>query len=960
MAPRTQVLAMVTFLGVVVPNSVAQTVFWAEGEHYYAQTGSVGPDCPPFGSGGECLGSNWGAAKGHHVVYRFELPADLSAAAVSFRYARKLPEEAAFEIAVDGKPLATRAVFPTTSGWGHVSDAEWRYVTVPLGGLSEGVHRLELVSLADKNNVNIDGFLLASPLLPSPAAAAEITSLPKLKVFRRDRGVFMDRNLTLDTFAPVEDDPYYPAEEAEERETLQLPRLVGWEGEHAILRQPKSREKRALSVGQSAWGWEVIAKLDSPECVVLERNFNRWGLFAYVSEYETVATIRKSVGKLEALVKPSRKYPENYVSQVMASQEDVLGKKLLALGDPSYQSVAGYLPDITGYTFLGIPERVDKIAVEPDGVMGVLGGYGPKRIEHPVFDPQSHVRGLSASQVHRGLLGGYRPAIDYGFFDEEKGQGWEQMALCAAVGGEEKPGKLLVALKVTGPWQFFSLEPVEPLPNGARFFKALLNLHTHWQRFFEDGVKVRLPEPRLEDACRAAIARARITYNGLRPKYGVGVYANPVHDGFPPTTLAMVAACLEWGLFDVARDCLDYYLKSFVKPDGTFDYYGPAVSEYGMMLERAVRFVRYTGDKEWLDRNFEPLKRIADLLLRLRRESLQKTAEGALTRGLLFGSPEADTHKEVNYYYSGSVWAWRGLLGFGRLLGEQENESRKALGHELLSECPPLRQDILRSMERSLLEGHPKFLPPYPGIEKPFPTMTCDTLASYTNYRYWLEMLSADSLPEPLAHALLDYRREKGGEFFGTTRFMDILDDWPLANHAWGLLAWDQVEHYLLTYYGHLAHHQMRGTFNAYEGVHIRDVDCRRYAADYCIPAQLTIPLMTKWMLVFEERDQDRLWLCKAAPRRWFAAGESFSVHEAPTRWGKVSFEVKCAATRIVVHINAPPQSPAEVVLRLRRPDGKAPRRALVNGKESKEFDPKREAFVLRKPRGKVAVRADY
>ena len=58
-----------------------------------------------------------------------------------------------------------------------------------------------------------------------------------------------------------------------------------------------------------------------------------------------------------------------------------------------------------------------------------------------------------------------------------------------------------------------------------------------------------------------------------------------------------------------------------------------------------------------------------------------------------------------------------------------------------------------------------------------------------------------------------------------------------------------------------LATHRMRGTFTAYEQVAIRGLAGRSYVAHYCVPAQLVTPLFTKWMLVFEERDQDLLWL---------------------------------------------------------------------------------------------------
>lgn len=62
----------------------------------------------------------------------------------------------------------------------------------------------------------------------------------------------------------------------------------------------------------------------------------------------------------------------------------------------------------------------------------------------------------------------------------------------------------------------------------------------------------------------------------------------------------------------------------------------------------------------------------------------------------------------------------------------------------MVAEAKSFQADILRAVERSVAstEGG-KFLPPIVGLRIPFGTMTQDTLAFYTNYRYWPEALSA-------------------------------------------------------------------------------------------------------------------------------------------------------------------------------------------------------------------------
>ena len=56
---------------------------------------------------------------------------------------------------------------------------------------------------------------------------------------------------------------------------------------------------------------------------------------------------------------------------------------------------------------------------------------------------------------------------------------------------------------------------------------------------------------------------------------------------------------------------------------------------------------------------------------------------------------------------------------------------------------------------------------------------------NYTNYRYWLEMLSSELLPKSFANRIVNARLTGGGQFCGMTRFSDGLDDWPLADYLY-------------------------------------------------------------------------------------------------------------------------------------------------------------------------------
>jgi len=619
---------------------------------------------------------------------------------------------------------------------------------------------------------------------------------------------------------------------------------------------------------------------------------------------------------------------------ILSSHGDLAAQAVLAQGEPSFETTVALLPELVGYVPVSSASAARKLVVGEQGEIGYLGtDYSRPRIKEPLFDPHEHMADLPVAAVQRELIDGRLPGVQYTFLNVDGKNALQEVVF--SLPGE--PESTYVSLGSYDRQECFLLTTDAQEVDPSTFDEALAAFRGHWQREMAPAIRVDLPEPRLVDASLAALARTFTTFVGDRPKYGLGSYAQDVHDGFPPTILWMTNACLEWGLFAKAQAYLTYYFERFVRDDGSFNYYGPAVSEYGQMLDLVARYVRYTEDGKWLTDHRAKVEAMAGRLIGLRTESLRQPTD-AITRGLLYGSPEADTREETEFHFSGTAWASRGLLELARLYREQGLEG----AGQYEREAAALRADLNRAARASLIPGDPPFLPPYPGLKTPFPSMTADTLASYTNYRYWLELLSAGVLDPDLADAVFEYRRRMGGELSATTRFAGQLDDWPLAHYGRALIADDRIDSFLLALYGHLALQQMPGTFCAYEQVAIRGSGTRTYAADYCVPAQLTMPLLVRWMLVYEEPDTETLWLCKAAPKRWFAPGQTIRVRNAPTRWGPVSFEVKSGAERVAAQVIPPPRLEGRLLLRVRRPDGQQP--AQVAGGD---FDPEVEAVVV-------------
>ena len=121
-------------------------------------------------------------------------------------------------------------------------------------------------------------------------------------------------------------------------------------------------------------------------------------------------------------------------------------------------------------------------------------------------------------------------------------------------------------------------------------------------------------------------------------------------------------------------------------------------------------------------------------------------------------------------------------------------------------------------------------------LASPVGHITQSRLGSYTNYRYWPELLSSGVLPHAWMARLVTSRLTAGGQFCGVTRFERQLDDWPLMEYMEGLWALGRYDDFRLSLWGHIHFHQAEGHLTAYEQVSFPP---GRRVADYCLPCQL-------------------------------------------------------------------------------------------------------------------------
>jgi hypothetical protein len=247
----------------------------------------------------------------------------------------------------------------------------------------------------------------------------------------------------------------------------------------------------------------------------------------------------------------------------------------------------------------------------------------------------------------------------------------------------------------------------------------------------------------------------------------------------------------------------------------------------------------------------------------------------------------------------------------------------------------------------------PPYIGPFPGTTLMFRESMEKERPSPQQWphRAYSELLQADMMPDDLANLVIDCMRSYGATTLGVVANVerphpDGRDMLGFISYGYAqmLLRLDRIQEYLLFLYSHRYHDHTRGSWIAGE---VSGIDGDR--ALFCIPAQLTIPLLVRWMLVLEDSDDDKLYFAKGIPRDWLASEKEIKIEQAPTRFGRVSLRMKAAANKVTANVElAQAGSPKEIQVKLRLPDQAKLSRVTVNGKSAELGGRHNDTVIIR------------
>jgi hypothetical protein len=739
-----------------------------------------------------------------------------------------------------------------------------------------------------------------------------------------------------------------------------------------------------IETGQSVGQWTLMAVVRGAlggRLAVFEDYSQTNGRMLFVDTKGVKLDLPKSSEPTRA--DPKGLYRGHSLEEVFQSERDLLGEEILAKpGDPDYAEVAACVAPISKMytcTFVGTHDCLEKVGV-------FFGGSTPN------FDPVAYLPAIQKirdeGRVLDGLVGGWLPALRFVY--PEKPGDWSELVIYAPMRVENSNQRVqpvwyrlsrIEANTLRWVRYFDSYHPFPPRLDAKpeAFYEELVAMRAGWDRALAQGMEIDIPDRHLADLARHSLVRDMMTRVGAFPKYGVfdRGYGGSEHDGFPDTFNADTAAMLAWGLFDSARQYIDNYFTYFVRDDGSILYRGPETGQFGRMLTVVAQYANYSGDTELLLRHRRRLDAVAKLLLALRAKALRSPADDP-AYGMIAGWSEADAcldpdpPRYMQPYLSNSTEAARGFEELGavweKVGGKKHQPELSQWGQELRQQSRALTTDLQQAIARSMLTNtQPPCLPAIAGVKEPFHIAVArDKLdPQFRSYRAYVEMLHSGNLTRAQVETIVNYRAAHHDIILGIpTVYGYGTHEWGgflSYGHAYGLLQHDFVREYLLTLYSLMAHQYTRGTWTAPE---TRLVDPKRFAAPYCTPAQMVAPLLTRWMLVFEEPASDTLWLAKGTPRAWLEDGQTIAATRAPTAWGRLNFSVHShlQAGKVEAAVELPSAPPAaRVKLRLRVPAGHRIRSVTVNGKPWEQFDAGEETVTVPLGgEGRVALTVSY
>ena len=397
------------------------------------------------------------------------------------------------------------------------------------------------------------------------------------------------------------DDFHYPAEETYERERAEIPILIQINQNSATI----SRDNESLTVreGDVAFGvWDVRAV--SNDFVVLNRNFDRWGLLAYLSTTSSWSE-RKTIGTLSKIDQPYFNISKRYLDRVGTDPTDypwtLASSRSNSTNNVTFSDIARTLTPQRDLVAISNKNAVVKfvvshvgrikcgarkntVALTEGGLVELRNASAPLANNQTViFDPELYLSHWPDrfENTKTGLLGGYFNVANIGSYSNSTGHGFELLAFVAASSQSDEidySPSVLVSLREVSKDSNLRYFRVSNFTNqtisSSEFYRELNLARSRVLDEFQGAMDISIPGPdgaRQRDMTRFAIFSSLSNFIYNQSNYGTGATYWSVgredNGSLPLNILSVDEALLNFGMCDMSIKHLDYYVRNYISID---------------------------------------------------------------------------------------------------------------------------------------------------------------------------------------------------------------------------------------------------------------------------------------------------------------------------------------------------------------------------------------------------------
>ena len=507
---------------------------------------------------------------------------------------------------------------------------------------------------------------------------------------------------------------------------------------------------------------------------------------------------------------------------------------------------------------------------------------------------------------------------------------------------------------------------------------TLADVAAYWMRVLGGGMQVRIPDMLLENVIRVSqvycLMNARNEANGerLEPWIGADRYGPLESEGH-----AIVAGMDLFGHHDFSRRCLDFYIKRYNKAG--YLTTGYTMMGTGQHLWALAQHYRLARDADWLRPNASEIARVCRWIMAQRRKTqqLSPTGERRPEYGLTPPGVIADWNRYAYRFYMEAYYC-AGLRAGAEILSDMDIEGADEIAADAEEFARELDRAYYWSQARTpglelsdgaVVPGVPAMLYCFGKTGEVFPgedwgRSWAGDVGTGPHHLAALGVVDPNSREvEAMAEVLEDYwflhegmgdypAEESQADPFNLGGFSKTQPYYGRLNHVYALR--DEVKPFIRSYFNPLPSLLNLENLSLWEHFHNMGGWNKTHETGWFLAR-------TRDMLLIERGDE--LWLAPFVTIHWMGDGMAVEVDDAPTRFGRVSYEIRSRADEGFIEATIDPptrETPAAIVLRLRHPEGKPMRSVTVNGQEHTEFDAGREIIRLAPGGGAIEVRATY